>query len=192
MSYDSGLAEVAKSTTAKNKAWALHNNYMFRVKSEGEGAAHFWRYQALLTEFKNGCDTGVYFDADAYVQSLDGKLPPTSADLTLGNEFFEHSWLWASQSPLNTGFIMARNTNFTRTLFDELLHSPICAQCHIPGGCGPHHQRDQGCLDKLVRQLRVYRDAVDNEEIVFARVQSPVPDPLYLVHHPAGTTKHKP
>ena len=185
--FDNDYA-IGHMTSENNRRWAKKNKYDFKIyKNVTQGEKpHFMRYRAILEAFKDpNIKYVVYVDGDAVLSFDHAKLYKAKGkELTFGNEFLFHNhWGWLTKkSPINSGYIAAQNTPYVANLFDKLLKSDSCKECRTKG-CGLHGFKDQGCLDKLLKNRKI-----NKSKIGIIQVQSRKWPTTSLLIHPAGTT----
>ena len=181
---------IGHVTSQHNKKWAKKNDYTYKRYStvtEGE-KSHFMRYRASLDLFEDPTvKYVVYVDGDAALNFKHSKLiKAQNKDLTFGNEFVYHNhWGWLTKkSPINSGYIAAKNTPYVINLFKQILNSKLCQKCR-QNGCGLHNFKDQGCLDKMLKENKF----VDTKKTGIVQSQSRQWPTNSLLIHPAGSSK---
>jgi len=177
-------------TMKHNEKWCTKNGYSYKYYAKTSPAGevpHFMRYRAILEILNDNREAlVVYVDGDAILSYSKQKLIMCeNADITFGNEFphMNHWRFVTGSSPVNSGYIVVKNTELSKRFLEKVLSSKTCDECR-KFGCGKLKFKDQGCLDRLMSSEP--RGVIDRFKI--ADVQSRKPGKLLI--HVAGSRKY--
>lgn len=182
--------KVGFITMKHNIEWCTKNGYSYKYYSKKSPAGempHFLRYHAILEILNDNREAlVVYIDGDAILSNSKQKLIMCEeADISFGNEFphMNHWKFLSKSSPINSGYIVVKNTELSKRFLEKMLSSKTCEECRIRG-CGKLNFKDQGCLDRLLWSEP--QGVIDRFKI--ADVQSRKPGNLLI--HVAGSRNY--